>query len=72
MAVSDEDGRLEVKNLPVGAWTFQFWHERSGYVSELKIDGRSRTWRRGRSEIEIKPGGNDMGEVTLPEALFEK
>ncbi len=70
MGVSDEDGKLVIKNVPVGTWTFQFWQEKSGYVSELKQDGKSTEWRRGRVEIEVKPGENDLGEIKLAPSLF--
>jgi hypothetical protein len=72
MAVADKDGKLEIKNLPAGKWTFQFWHEKSGYVSELKIDGKPTEWSRGRTEIDIKSGDNDLGEIVLAPDLFKK
>lgn len=65
-AVSGKDGKFMIKNLPVGEWEFQFWHEKSGYL-EAK-DG----WRRGRAKIEIKPGDNDLGTIECAQALFEK
>lgn len=70
MGVSDKDGKLVIKNVPVGKWTFQFWQEKSGYVSELTQDGESKEWRRGRVEIEIKPGTNDLGKIKLAPSLF--
>lgn len=70
MAVSDADGKLEIKNLPVGTWTFQVWQERAGYVNQATIDGQPVEWARGRLEIEIKPGTNDVGTVVLAPELF--
>jgi len=70
MGVSDKDGKLVIKNIPVGTWTFQFWQEKSGYVSELKQNGESKEWRRGRVDITIKPGENDLGEIKLAPPLF--
>ena len=32
MAASDASGKLALKNLPAGRWTFRFWHERSGFL----------------------------------------
>lgn len=69
--VSDEDGNLVIKNIPAGKWTFQFWHEKSGYVDEGKQDGKNFKWRRGRHEVEIKPGENDLGELKLKD-VFNK
>lgn len=70
MGVSDKDGKLVIQNIPAGKWTFQFWQEKSGYVSELTQDGEAKEWRRGRVEIEIKPGENDLGEIKLAPSLF--
>ena len=70
MAVSDEDGKLEIKNLPVGKWSFQVWQEKAGYVDRVTIEGQQVEWARGRLEVEIKPGTNDLGKVILPPALF--
>jgi hypothetical protein len=70
MAVSDGNGKLVIKSLPVGTWTIQFWHEKAGYVSDVTQGARKTEWKRGRLEIEIKPGENDLGKVTLAETVF--
>jgi hypothetical protein len=62
-AVSDKNGELVIKNIPAGNWTFQFYQEAVGYVDDIQLNGRSTTWKRGRPELEIKPGMNDLGEV---------
>jgi plastocyanin len=64
MAISGADGRFEIKNLPAGKWTFMFRHE-TGYVQEVKWNGKAASWTKGRVEIEIKPGVNDIGEITF-------
>jgi hypothetical protein len=63
MAVTDKSGNFEIKNLPAGDWTFQFWHEASGYVQDVKVDGKAVNWSKGRLEVPIKPGVNDLGEI---------
>lgn len=70
-AVSDADGKFEIQNLPVGKWTFQFWHEEPGYVSEVAKDGAKESWKKGRVEIEIKAGDNDLGTIEIPASAFE-
>ncbi|NLF72232.1 MAG: carboxypeptidase-like regulatory domain-containing protein [Candidatus Anammoximicrobium sp.] len=70
MAVSDADGSFVIKNLPPGKWTFQFWHEQAGYLTEVKFQGKTTAWKRGRAEFEIKPGENDLGEVLLAPGSF--
>lgn len=62
-ASSNKDGELVIKNLPVGEWTFQFWHETGGYVADVKQNGAATEWKRGRLEVDIKPGMNDLGEI---------
>jgi plastocyanin len=61
--VSNEDGELLIKNIPAGKWTFQLWHGANGYVADVKYNGKSTTWKRGRVDITIKPGMNDFGEI---------
>ena len=71
-AVTDENGKFEIKNLPVGEWTFQVWQEKSGYVSEVTQDGKATSWRRGRVTVNIKPGSNDLGIIKVKPSLFDK
>jgi hypothetical protein len=33
-------------------------------------DAKKTEWKRGRLEIEIKPGENDLGKVTLAQTVF--
>jgi hypothetical protein len=70
MAVSDANGKLLIKNLPAGKWTFQFWHEKAGYVSQATQNGKPVEWKRGRVEIAIQPGTNDLGEIKLSATAF--
>lgn len=71
VGISDEKGRLVIKNLPVGEHTFIVWQENVGYVSKpVKVDGKATTWTRGRMTVTIKPGVNKIGKVELtPESL---
>jgi hypothetical protein len=71
VAVSDENGKITLKNVPAGKWTFQFWQEAAGYVSEAKQNGKSVKWERGRVELDIKPGANDLGEIKLSPSIFK-
>ena len=38
---------------------------------ELITAGKSVSWRRGRMEVNIKTGDNDLGEITVAPSLFE-
>lgn len=70
MAVTDADGRFEIKNIPAGEWTFQFWHEKSGYIRELEIDGKQVEWPRGRATFTISPMPTDLSELKISPQLF--
>lgn len=63
-AISQIDGRFLIAKLPVGKLEFQVWHERVGYLETAR-------WPRGRFEMEIKPGLNDLGTIELPASMFE-
>ena len=63
-AISDENGAFQIKNLPVGEWVFQFWHEQAGHLAARE------DWERGRIKMQIKPGDNDLGEIKVSPELF--
>ncbi|MEL7335040.1 MAG: hypothetical protein AAFN70_02430, partial [Planctomycetota bacterium] len=72
VGVSDANGVVEIKNIPAGTeLTFRANHEAAtGKLDGLKQDGKSVTWRANRFKVEIKPGVNDMGIITVPAAVF--
>ena len=70
MAVTDENGQFTIPNLPVGEWTFQFRH--AVYIRDVKIDGKSEKWSKGRTKLPIKAGENDLGVILVPASTFEK
>lgn len=70
-AVSNEDGHFEIKNLPVGKWTFQVWQEREGYVDEVERGGKSEKWKKGKVTVDVKSGANDLGKITIPASFFK-
>lgn len=62
MATSDDDGNIEIKNIPAGKHKFQFFQQNVGYVPS---NGKLKTTK-GAMEIEIKDGGaTDLGEVKV-------
>lgn len=72
MGVSDADGKLTIKNVPAGKWTFQVWQEKAGYVDDVTVGGKATKWMRGRVEVTIKAGANDLGTVGLKPDLFKE
>ncbi|MFN3193484.1 MAG: methylamine utilization protein [Aureliella sp.] len=72
VGVTNADGELIVKDLPVGEVTFKVWHENAvKSIDEATVGGKKEKWSRGRMEIDLKPGVNDLGTVTLSADLFK-
>ena len=72
-AVSDKDGKFEIKDLPVGKeLEFQVWQEKAGNVAKANVSGKDGGWTRGRFKYTIKPGANDMGDIKLDASQFNK
>lgn len=66
VAVSNENGEFEIKNLPEGKLTLQFWQEKTGYVEKVTLNGKKTRLRRGRIEIDVKDGETvDLGEILV-------
>jgi hypothetical protein len=72
MALSDKDGKFEIKNVPAGKQPFVFWHEAKGNMRDLKV-GSAKTDRKGQATLEVKPGGTlDLGDITVTPAILGK
>ncbi len=72
MAVTDADGRFEIRNIPTGRRTFRFWHEKGGFVSRATIDKRKVAWEKGLVTFEIRADeAIDLGEVKVAPSSFE-
>jgi len=66
MAASGEDGTFEIKNIPAGQGEFQFWHEASGYLKNVKLKTGT-TDARGRAKLTIAAGQTlDLGDIKVP------
>lgn len=70
-AVTDKDGKFEIKNLPAGELEFQVWQESAGYLI-AKPD-----WVKGKLKgvvtVTIADGKTeDFGTVKVDPALFKK
>lgn len=70
-AVSDADGSFTIAELPVGKWEFQAWHEVPNYLTEVTRGGKKEKWKKGKFEVEIKPGDNDLGQIDVDLAQFK-
>jgi len=63
-STTDDSGAFSIKNLPVGEWEFQVWHEKAHYLIARP------EWTRGRVKLKIAPGKNDLGIIKLTPSLF--
>ena len=71
VAVTDEDGRFEIKYCPVGEWTFRLWNERAGYIRTAVVQGVSTELDKGRMKVHVQPNANQLGEIRVSRKLFE-
>lgn len=65
VAVTDEHGRFELKNLSVGEHTFVVWHELPGYVQEAMRNGNVESWKRGKVTVRVAAGETEFGEARV-------
>jgi plastocyanin len=70
-AVSKADGSFEIADLPAGEVELQFWHEKAGYIGEMKIGGKDEKVSKGRKKVAIAAAGTDLGEIVLDPKLFK-
>lgn len=71
MALSSPTGEFTLKNLPVGKHSFNAWHESGSFLAKAHRNGE-KDWRKGRIELEIRPGRNDLGDVLVPAASLKR
>ena len=72
MKVSGADGTLEIKNIPAGEWKFILWHEKSGYLKEITVDGSAMTLKRGIVDWSISPDASDVKVIKVASSGFKK
>ena len=72
VAASDEDGKIEIRGLPVDTEiTFRVFHE-SGRVRDVLNNGKPETWSRGHFRCTLKSGVNDLGIIDVPPSSFQR
>lgn len=62
-AVSDREGKVTLKNVPIGEWTFVLWHEAGGYIKKGTLDGAAAEWPKGRIKVKVDPKVNKVGVI---------
>tara|TARA_R110002072_G_scaffold233795_1_gene391351 strand:- start:18976 stop:19806 length:831 start_codon:yes stop_codon:yes gene_type:complete len=71
VAVSDSHGRFQIRDLPPGEWTFQFWQEKAGYLSKMELQSGTVEDKKGIYRLTVKPGKNELGEISVDISLFK-
>jgi hypothetical protein len=69
-AVTGPDGRFEIKDLPLGRWEFSIWHERAGRLKTNRFP--ISRFPAGRFTWQVTPGNNDLGDMKVPPAVFDR
>ncbi len=72
MAVTDKDGKFELKNLPAGKLKVKVYHEKCGYVKTASIDGKSASWKRGLYNLSLASGKEEEHKYTIDPKIFAK
>jgi hypothetical protein len=62
-AVSDKEGKVTLKNVPIGEWTFVLWHEANGNIKKGTLDGVESEWPKGRMKIKVEEKANKAGTI---------
>ena len=65
-AVTDQDGRFEIRGVPVGTWEVAAWHREHYYLRFVRTNGKEKYRYRGRFSVTVKPRQTtDTGVVTV-------
>ncbi len=71
VAVTNEDGSFEIRNVPAGEWKFRFWHERPGYLQSLVTNGQLAPLEKGNWALDIAADKTlDLGDLIAPAEQF--
>ena len=71
-AVSDRDGSLTIKGLPIDRpLIFRVFHE-SLLIRNVTIAGEDIEWKKNRFEFKLKPGENDLGDIMVPAESLDR
>ncbi len=66
VAITSVDGSFQLKNVPMGKWKLQFWHQRFGYLRKLSVPG-VKVDRKGRIDLDLADAqAMELGSMKLP------
>ena len=70
-ATSDSEGNLTIEGLPAGtSLVFGVFHE-AGKIDRVKMSGADVEWPRGKFEVDLAVGMNDLGDILVPSASLD-
>lgn len=71
-AVTGQDGKFAIDNLPAGVpLEFQVWQRATGGLDGVEITNPNVTWgKKGRFVVTLKPDGEEVLDVTVPAEVF--
>ena len=71
VSVTLADGTFEMKNVPVGKWKLQFWHQRFRFLRKLEVPSR-KVDRRGKIEVNFEAGQTlKLGKMKIPTSAIK-
>ena len=72
VAITDADGNFELKNVPAGEWKFKFWHERPGYLQNVKQGDSAVPMEKGVWTLKVDGSKTlDLGDLTAAAEQFK-
>jgi hypothetical protein len=72
MAVTDKNGKFELKNLPSGKLTLKVWHESTGYIQGVELDNKPTAWKKGKYAINLAADAIEEHTYRVDPKLFAK
>ena len=71
--VTDAEGKITLKNMPVGKYQFAIWHKQIGWIREASdAGGKAVKWPKTGPEFTVKKGATDLGAFKIDVAEFSK
>ena len=72
VAITDADGNFELQNVPAGEWKFKFWHERPGYLQNVRQGDSAVPMEKGVWTLKVEGLKTlDLGELTAAAEQFK-
>ena len=67
-AVTGEDGKFSIENLPTGVpLEFQVWQEAGGKLGRVEITNTNVEWKKtGRFFVTLRPGEDEVLDISIP------